>query len=58
MLQNIKSPKYVQKCEETICIIDNGYSLIETYPDGGRYALSVMFDDNGTLIVWYFDIAG
>ena len=56
-LQNVSAPKYVKKGNETLCIIDNGYSLIEAYPDNGKFALTVMFDDSGALIEWYFDIA-
>ena len=56
-LQNVAKPKYIDHDKEKICIIDNGYSLIEAYPDNGKYALTIMFDDRGTLIEWYFDIA-
>ena len=56
-LQNVPKPKYVKKGSETLCIIDNGYSLIEAYPDSGKFALTMMFDDSGALIEWYFDIA-
>lgn len=56
-IQNVSKPKYVKKGKETLCIIDNGYSLIEAYPDDGKYALTIMFDDKGKLIEWYFDIA-
>ena len=57
MLQNIAKPKYIENGKEKLCIINNGYSLIEAYPDNGKYALTIMFDDRGKLIEWYFDIA-
>lgn len=56
-LQNISQPKFVNKGNEMFCLINNGYSLIEAYPDEGKYALTIIFDDNGVLIEWYFDIA-
>ena len=56
-LQNVARPKYIENGSEKLCIIDNGYSLIEAYPDNGKYALTIMFDDHGKLIEWYFDIA-
>ena len=56
-LRNITKPKYIENGKEKICIINNGYSLIEAYPDNGQYALTIMFDDRGKLIEWYFDIA-
>ena len=31
--------------------------MIEAYPDNGKYALTIMFDNHGKLIEWYFDIA-
>lgn len=56
-LQNVSKPKYVNMGNEILCIINNGYSLIEAYPDNGKYALTIMFDDCGKLIEWSFDIA-
>ena len=56
-LQNVAKPKYIENGKEKLCIIDNGYSLIEAYPDNGKYALTIMFDNRGKLIEWYFDIA-
>ncbi len=56
-LQNVAKPKYIEKGREKLCIIDNGYSLIEAYPENGKYALTILFDDHGRLIEWYFDIA-
>ena len=56
-LQNVAKPKYIENGNKKLCIIDNGYSLIEAYPDNGKYALTIMFDNRGKLIEWYFDIA-
>lgn len=56
-LQNIKEPKFVDNGKERFCLIQNDYSIIELYPDGENYALTINFDDRGKLIEWYFDIA-
>lgn len=56
-LQNIEKPLSVYNGEETICIKDNNYEWIEVYPTEGKYSITIMYDDKGNLIEWYFDIA-
>lgn len=56
-LQNIEKPLIVNNGKETICIRDNNYEWIEVYPENGKYAITIMFDDNNNLIEWYFDIS-
>ena len=56
-LTNIEKPLVVSNGVETICIKDNNYEWFELYPDNGKYALTIMFDDNNNLIEWYFDIS-
>ena len=56
-LQNIQKPLIVNNLKEEICIRDNGYEWIEVYPDNGKYAITIMYDDKNNLIEWYFDIS-
>ena len=56
-LQNIDNPLVVFNGKEKICIRDNNYEWIEVYPDNGRYAITIMYDDKSNLIEWYFDIS-
>lgn len=56
-LQNIEKPLIDNNGRETICIRDNNYEWIEVYPENGKYAITIMFDDNNNLIEWYFDIS-
>lgn len=56
-LQNIENPLVVNNGKETVCIKDNDYEWIEVYPENGKYAITIMFDDNNNLIEWYFDIS-
>ena len=55
--QNVEKPLIVNNGINDICIKDNDYEWIEVYPDNGKYALTIMLDDKGNLIEWYFDIA-
>lgn len=56
-LQNIEKPLIVHNGEEDICIKDNNYEWIEAYSTDGNFALTIMYDDKGKLIEWYFDIS-
>ena len=56
-LQNIEKPLIVYNGEKNICIKDNNYEWIEVYPTEGKYAITIMYDDKGNLIEWYFDIS-
>jgi len=42
--------------ERDVCVINNGYSLLQYVPLDENYALTVFFDENNKLIQWYFDI--
>lgn len=56
-ISDIEKPLIVNNGYYDLCIIDNGYDWIGLYPDDNNYALTIMFDNNGNLIQWYFDIA-
>lgn len=56
-LQNIEKPLIVNNGINEICIKDNNYEWIEVYPTNGKYAITIMYDDKGNLIEWYFDIS-
>lgn len=55
--QNVEKPLIVNNGKNNICIKDNNYEWIEVYPTNDKYAITIMYDDNGNLIEWYFDIA-
>jgi len=38
------------------CLYDNGYSQINFLPDGEFWYLSAIYNENGNVIEWYFDI--
>lgn len=56
-IKNVKKPLIVNNGQTEICIKDNNYEWFLVYPDNGKYAMTIMFDDNNKLIEWYFDIA-
>lgn len=56
-MKNVKKPLIVFDSLREVCIKDNNYEWIELYPDNGKYAITIMYDDKDNLIEWYFDIA-
>ena len=55
--QNIEKPLIINNGEKETCIKDNDYEWIEVYPTNDKYAITIMYDDKGNLIEWYFDIS-
>lgn len=43
--------------EPILCKSHNNYEWIEVYPTNGNYVITIMYDDKGNLIDWYFDIS-
>lgn len=56
-IKDVIKPLIVNDGKTQICIKDENYEWIEVYPDNGKYAITIMFDDNNNLIEWYFDIS-
>ncbi len=56
-LKNVDNPLIVYNGIENICIKDNDYEWIEVYPSNENYAITIMYDNKGNLIEWYFDIS-
>lgn len=56
-IKGVKQPLIVNNGISDVCIKDENYEWFEVYPDDSKYAITIMFDSNGNLIEWYFDIA-
>lgn len=56
-LQNIEKPLFFNDGVNEFCIKDNDYEWIEVYPTNGKYAITIIYDDKGNLVEWYFDIS-
>jgi Uncharacterized conserved protein len=56
-----KMNKVTQDCiinygEKNICVIDNGYKMMQYVPLNENYTLTAFCDKNNKLVQWYFDI--
>jgi uncharacterized protein len=56
-----KMNKVTQDCiikygKKNICVINNGYKMMQYVPLNENYTLTAFFDKNNRLVQWYFDI--
>ena len=54
----VSEPLYVTFGEQHVCIVDQGYTWLQHFPDGAHYALLTAFDERGELVQWYIDVIG
>ena len=55
-IKNVQHPWIVKDDSIEDCILDENYEWLEIYPDGKKYAITAMFDNQKQLIEWYFDM--
>lgn len=55
-VHQVSEASYYHYGEKSVCIVDNGYSWLQHFPDGQHYSVTTMFDSEGTLVQWYIDI--
>lgn len=56
-IKGVSKPLIVNNGIYDVCIKNENYEWLGVYPDNEKYAITIMFDDNGNLIEWYFDIS-
>jgi predicted RNA-binding protein associated with RNAse of E/G family len=52
----VNVPFYVKLNDKKICLYDNGYSELNYLPDNQNWQMYALYDNNGKIIDWYFDI--
>lgn len=53
----VSTPLHVSYPNQTLCIVDNGYSWLQHFPMDSHHAVTTMFDQNGVVIQTYIDIS-
>lgn len=43
--------------DKKVCVLDNGYTLLQYVPLNENYTLTVFINENNEIIQWYFDIS-
>lgn len=57
-LLEVQEPLVVTELGEQRVIADAGFVWLQHFPDGGRYAVTTVFDAAGEAVHWYVDVAG
>ncbi|EKU48600.1 DUF402 domain-containing protein [Staphylococcus massiliensis] len=55
-MNKVREPLIVNVLDESFVAADDGYQWLQVLPDKKRYSITVMFDDNGNPLQYYFDI--
>jgi predicted RNA-binding protein associated with RNAse of E/G family len=55
-IDGVREPLIINHPDGPVCLADSGYSWLQHFPDGERYALTSIFNAKGELIRWYLDI--
>jgi predicted RNA-binding protein associated with RNAse of E/G family len=55
-IDEVNEPLLIKAGGELVCLADNGYSWLQHFPQGTRYALTTIFNAQGELTRWYLDI--
>jgi uncharacterized protein len=52
----LTEPLNVQYGEKEVCIVNEGYTWLQHFPEGARYSVTTMFDATEEIVQWYIDI--
>ena len=54
--RKVSAPLLVLNNEKSLCILDDGYSWLQHFPEGERFSLTTMFNAEGEILQWYIDV--
>lgn len=55
-MQKVKEPLVFEYPDLTVCIVDNGYSWLQHFPENEHFSMTTVFNGNGEIVQWYIDI--
>jgi predicted RNA-binding protein associated with RNAse of E/G family len=55
-LDKVREPLIVEAAGRQLRLVDNGYIWLQHLPNNENYALTTMYDSQGNVVQWYFDI--
>lgn len=56
-VDNVISPIIAKTKQGEMTLLGDNYEWHMLYPDGEKYALTIMYNDKKEIVEWYFDIA-
>ena len=55
-IDEVREPLWGTSCGRYLCLADKGYSWMQHFPAGARYAITTVFDAHDEIVEWYIDI--
>ena len=55
-LKQVTEPLVVKYKEHNVCIADSGYTWLQHFPEGEKYTITTVLDQNGEVVQFYIDI--
>lgn len=56
-MDKVREPLIVEVAGQQLPIVDNGYIWLQHLPDNENYSLTTMYNSQGNVVQWYFDIS-
>lgn len=55
-IEKAASPLWTSGGIQEVCVLDNGYSWLQHFPEDQHHSVTTVFDRNGQIVQWYVDI--
>jgi predicted RNA-binding protein associated with RNAse of E/G family len=55
-IDEVNAPLFRAPAGLPVCLADNGYKWLQHFPDGSRYAITTILDQQNDVVRWYIDI--
>ena len=55
-MNKVSAPAIFDYSNRKVCVVDDGYSWLQHFPQNERFSLTTVFDEAGNIVQWYIDI--
>ncbi len=55
-VNKVTEPLFFQYEDKKVCIVNNGYTWLQHFPEGQCHCVTTMFNAQGEVVQWYIDI--
>lgn len=56
IMHEVAEPVVFEYPNRKVCVVNNGYSWLQHFPENERFSLTTVFDEAGRTVQWYIDI--
>lgn len=55
-MNKVSEPAIFEYPNRKVCVVDDGYSWLQHFPENEHFSLTTVFDEMGNIVQWYIDI--